>query len=324
MMVSDKNLLEIHRWMIMERLMDEKINELFRMGKIMSMFHSALGHEAAYVGAAYALRDGDVMIPNHRGKVIYLMRGMDLNYFMAGLFGRKEGFGQGRVPVGSHMCGDQAIGLVPAQGIVGSAFVVGIGAALALKLQKKPQAALIFIGDGGSNRGDVHEGMNFASVLKLPAVFLFINNGWSLSVRSSYGLSVEHISVRAAGYNIPGVTIDGRDVLRIYETVNGALERARQGGGPTLIEAMVDRWSAHSINDPDVYRTDEDRARARQRDPLKEYEGLLRERGFFDHGEDQKIREDLKAIIEAAVRYADQCSEPGMVDLMFGVYEPKG
>src|SRR3990170_8955006 len=127
MNLPDKELLELYRWMAMERLFDEKVNALFRMGKIMSMFHSVLGQEAVNIGAAYALQQGDAFIPSHRGKVIYLMRGMDLNFFMAGLFGKKEGFGQGRVPVGSHMCGDRAIGLLPAEGCVGSSFVQGIG-----------------------------------------------------------------------------------------------------------------------------------------------------------------------------------------------------
>lgn len=321
MTLSDKELLELYRWMVMERLFDDKVNSLFRMGKIMSMFHSVLGQEAVNVGAAYALKDGDTFIPSHRGKVIYLMRGMDMNFFMAGLFGKKEGFGQGRVPVGSHMCGDVEIGLLPAEGLVGSSFVVGVGAALALKLQHKPNASLNFVGDGASNRGDVHEGMNFAAALNLPVVFLMINNGWSLSVRASYGLSVKYLSDRAQGYGIPGVTIDGRDVVKVYETVSEAMESARQGKGPVLVEALVDRWSAHSVNDPDLYRTDEERSRVKTRDPLKEFESELQQRSLLTAEDIERTAQELEAEFKSAIEYAESCTEPGIECLGFGLYK---
>ncbi len=319
--LADTQLLELYRWMVLERLFDEKINSLFRMGKIMSMFHSVLGHEGATVGAAYALRAGDAFIPYHRGKVVYLIRGMALDYFVAGLFGKKEGFGQGRNPVGSHMCGEPAIGLLPSVGCVGSPPVVGVGAALAMKLAHRENATLIFIGDAGANRGDVHEGMNFAAVLKLPVVFLFINNGWGLSVPASYSTSVNRISERAGGYGIPGTTIDGRDVLKVYETVSEALERARGGGGPSLVEVTVSRWTAHSVNDPDIYRTDAQREEARRVDPVAEYEGLLRGRGLLDGNGIRDIRTECDAALDAAITYADGCTEPDMECLLSGVYK---
>jgi TPP-dependent pyruvate/acetoin dehydrogenase alpha subunit len=321
MSLSDSQLLELYDWMLLERLFDEKINQLFRMGKIMSMFHPVLGQEAANVGAFYALRDGDAFVPSHRGKIGWMMRGMDLNYFTAGLFGKREGFGQGRNPVGSHMCGDARIGLLPSEGSIGSSFNFGVGAALALKLQRRPNAALIFAGDAASNRGDVHEGMNFAAVFKLPAVFYFINNGWSISVRASFALSVECISERAPGYRIPGVTIDGRDVLAVYATLAEALERARRGEGPTLVEAKVDRWTAHSANDPDIYRTDEERAAARRRDPIREYEAVLAARGLLDDARAQAAREQALARLEAAIAYAESGTDPGFAEMTYGLYQ---
>lgn len=216
------------------------------------------------------------------------------------------------------------MGMLPKEGLVGSGTVVGVGAALALKLQHKPSAVLIWCGDGGSNRGDVHEGMNFSAALELPVVWYFVNNGWSLSVRSEFALSAKHIADRAVGYGMPGTTIDGRDVLKVYETVSLALENARQGCGPALVEVMVDRWTAHSINDPDLYRTDEERARMRQRDPIREYEAVLQERGFFSDNSQQKVWDEVTAEIEAAVRYADQCTEPDVSCMTYGVYESKG
>jgi TPP-dependent pyruvate/acetoin dehydrogenase alpha subunit len=319
--LSEKQLLEIYRWMVMERLFDENVNALFRMGKIMSMFHPALGQEAANVGAYYALQKDDAVVHSGRGKVIPLMRGMDLNYYVAGLFGKKEGFGQGHSPVGSHMTGDASLGMLPVVGSVGSQFNFGVGAALAKKLQHQPNAVLLFCGDGGANRGDVHEGMNFASVFDLPVVFMFVHNGWAISVRTDFALSVEHISERAAGYNIPGVTIDGRDVLKVYETVSGALDRARRGEGPMLVEAMVDRWSAHSGNDPDIYRSDEERAAARRIDPIKNFEAVLEARGLLDERQKQTVRDDIAARLETATNYAESCTEPDYEAMVSGVYQ---
>ncbi|OGO15232.1 MAG: hypothetical protein A2Z14_08430 [Chloroflexi bacterium RBG_16_48_8] len=324
MSLSKKQMLELYRWLLLDRLLDLKANELFRMGKLMSMYHSALGQEAVDMGASYALKDGDAFLPSHRGKGIYIMRGIDLKFFMAGMFGKKEGLGQGRIPVGSHMCGDPSIGLVPIQGAIGSPFTAGVGAALAFKLQHKPNACLSFLGDGGSSRGDVHEGMNLAGVLHLPLVIILINNGWSLSVRSEYAIPVEHISARAAGYGFPGVTIDGRDVLKVYEAVSKALEKARKGGGPTLIEAMVDRWTAHSANDPDIYRTDEEREEARKIDPIHEYEKVLEDKNILDEEKREEIRSEISAQIEEAVAYADSCTEPGYEELVYGVYKEAG
>jgi len=324
MSLSKDKMLELYRWLIMERYLDLKADELFRMGKLMSMYHSALGQESVNIGAAFALQDGDAFLPFHRGKAIYILRGMDLNFFMAGMLGKKEGFGQGRVPVGSHMCGDPSIGMVPMQGAIGSPFTAGVGAALALKLQHKPNACLFFLGDGGSSRGDVHEGMNFAAVENLPLVIVLINNGWSLSVRSEFAIPVENLSVRAAGYGFEGVTIDGRDVLKVHEIVSKALEKARQGGGPTLVETMVDRWTAHSANDPDIYRTDEEREEAKKIDPILEYEKVLEGKKILDEVKKEEIQAEITKLIDDAVSFADSCSEPGYEELMYGVYKEEG
>jgi len=321
MNLSDGQLLDIYQWLVMERLFDEQVGALFRMGKIMSMYHPALGQEAVNVGAYYALQKEDVVVHSGRGKVFPLMRGMDLNYYVAGLFGKKEGFGQGHSPVGSHMSGDASLGMLPVVGTVGSQFNFGVGAALAKKLQHLPNAVLLFCGDGGSNRGDVHEGMNFAAVMDLPVVFMFVNNGWAISVRTGFALSVKHIAERAAGYNIPGVTIDGRDVLKVYETVSAALERARRGEGPMLVEATIDRWSAHSGNDPDIYRTDEERAAARSIDPIAEFEAVLEARGLLDEERKQVVRDEITARLEAAIDYAERCTEPDYEAMVYGVYQ---
>jgi TPP-dependent pyruvate/acetoin dehydrogenase alpha subunit len=219
------------------------------------------------------------------------------------------------------MSGDATMGMLPASGGVGTAFNYGIGAALAKKLQRQSGAALITCGDGGSNRGDIHEGMNFASVFGLPAVFLFVNNGWAISVKSDFALSVDRISKRAAGYSIPGITVDGRDVVKVHEAVSGALKRARNDEGPALVEVMVNRWSAHSANDPDIYRTDEERTKAREIDPLRDYEAILEARGLVDETYRQAVHDEIMADLDAAIDYAESCTEPGYNAMTFGVYK---
>jgi TPP-dependent pyruvate/acetoin dehydrogenase alpha subunit len=205
-------------------------------------------------------------------------------------------------------------------GAIGTHFNTGVGAALAKKLQHQTSAVLLFCGDGGSNRGDIHEGMNFASVFKLPIVFFFVNNGWSISVKANFALSVENISERAAGYGMPGVTIDGRDVLKVHEAVAEALERARRGEGPMVVEARVDRWTAHSANDPDIYRTDDDRAEARQIDPIAEYESVLEGNGLLSDGDKESIRDEIKTMLDKAIAYAEGCTEPDYASMVSGVY----
>ncbi|MCC6617596.1 MAG: thiamine pyrophosphate-dependent dehydrogenase E1 component subunit alpha [Chloroflexi bacterium] len=319
--VDTTTMLDLHRWMVWDRLLDTKLNNSFRAGKVMSMFHSASGQEAADVGAVLALQPGDALVPTYRGKAVFLMRGMDLKYLIAGSFGKKEGFGQGRSMTSSHAMGDRSKGLLPMQGGLGGAVANATGAALAFKVAKQPNAALCWSGDGASNRGDVHESMNLAAVLGLPAVFFFVNNGWSLSVPASYGVSVEHLSQRAASYGMRGITIDGTDPVEVYRTVGEALERARHDREPSVVEAMVRRGGAHSVNDPDSYRTDADRERDRVEDPVMKYQASLIGRGLLDDATAAALWKDIEVQIDEAIAYADACTEPGLEDLLAGVYE---
>jgi TPP-dependent pyruvate/acetoin dehydrogenase alpha subunit len=248
---------------------------------------------------------------------------MDLRYFVAGSFGKKEGFGQGRSMTSSHMMGDRERGLMPMMGALGGPVATAVGAALAFKVLKHPHAALAWHGDGGSNRGDVHESMNFASALGLPVVFFFVNNGWAISVASSYALSAERLSDRAAGYGMPGVTIDGSDPVEVYVTVSEALERARRDHKPSVVEAVVRRAGAHSVNDPDAYRSEEDRERDREYDPVKRYEASLIAQGVLDEPAAAEVWRSITAEIDDAIAYADGCSEPGLEDMLGGVYEER-
>jgi TPP-dependent pyruvate/acetoin dehydrogenase alpha subunit len=319
--VDERTLLDLHRWMVWERLLDTKLNEAFRAGKVMSMYHSASGQEAADVGAALALQPGDALVPTYRGKAIWMMRGMDLRYFVAGSFGKKEGFGQGRSMTSSHMMGDRELGMLPMAGALGAAVANATGAALAFKVQKKLNVALCWHGDGGANRGDVHESMNFAAALRLPAVFFFVNNGWAISVPSSYSLSVERLSDRAAAYGMQGVTVDGTDPVAVYLAVSEAVERARTDHEPSVVEVLVRRGGPHSVNDPDIYRTEEDRQRDRDEDVVLGFERSLVEQGVLSVDAAASLWEEIEATIQSAIEYADTLSEPGPEDMLAGVYE---
>jgi len=307
--------------MVWERLLDLKLNEAFRAGKGMGMFHSASGQEAADVGAGLALREEDAVIPAYRGKAIFLMRGWDLRSLVAGAFGKKEGSGQGRTMTGSHMMGDRSKGLIPMGGPLGGPVATGVGAALALKLQGRPGAVLIWHGDGASSRGDVHESMNFASVLHLPAVFFIVNNGWALSTAASYGVSIKRLSDRAAGYGMRGITVDGSDPVEVHAAVSEALERARREFEPSVVEAVVRRAAPHGINDPDLYRSDGDRVLDREYDPVARFERSLIEKGILKKEDAAEIWREIEERIADAVAYADGCSEPGLEELISGVYE---
>jgi TPP-dependent pyruvate/acetoin dehydrogenase alpha subunit len=319
--VGRETMLELHRWMVWDRLLDVKLNEAFRAGKVMSMYHSASGQEAANVGAVLALEADDVTVPYFRGKAVFLIRGLDLRYFIAGVFGKKEGFGQGRSMTGSHMMGDPSKGLLPMQGGVGGSVATATGAALAFKVQDKRAAVLAWIGDGASNRGDVHESMNLAAVLELPVVYLFVNNGWALSVPSSYALAVPHLSDRAAAYGMRGVTVDGSDPVEVYVTVSEALEQARHDRVPSVVEVVVRRAGPHSVNDPDLYRSEEERVADREYDPVRRFEASLVEQGLLEPDAVAALWREIEEEIDEAVAFADDCSEPGLEDLLSGVYE---
>ena len=320
MKLNKEQLLELYYWMMMDRELEDKISVLFRQGKVVGLLHQAWGQEAVNVGAAYALKKEDYYLPSHRGKAIYLIRGIPLKYLLAGICGKKEGLGGGLTPAGSHMTGHEESGLIPGSGLIGSSIPTCVGVALGLKLQKSKSIILNFFGDAASNRGDFHEGLNFAAISKLPIVFLCVNNGYSLSTAMKDSTPITKISDRAASYGMPGVHVDGTDVLAVYEETSKAAERARTGEGPTLIEATVYREVGHSINDPDVYRSDEEKNIARANSPLKKFEALLIKRGLLDNGKINEILVRVKAEIEEAAQYADACLAPEPESIFAGVY----
>jgi TPP-dependent pyruvate/acetoin dehydrogenase alpha subunit len=318
MEIGEKDLLQMYYWMFLDRKFEEKTLELLKLGKLVGFHHSNIGQEAVDVGSCYGLRKDDTIMPTHRGKGKYLMKGVDIKIMMAGMFGRRNGSGKGRAPA-SHS-GDNSVGLLAGTGLIGSGIPISTGAALAMKLQKKDTVALHFFGDGASNRGDFHESLNLAGVLKLPIVYICDNNGYAISVPQSCAMAIQDISIRAAGYGFPGFTVDGNDILAVYEATRAAIARARKGEGPTLIECKTYRWMGHSINDPGIYRKPEEVEAWKKKCPVSRFEAYLRGIGLLN---DQKVKEVFGKVneeITAAIKFAEESPLPLPEDTLLDVY----
>ncbi len=318
MELADKDLLQMYRWMVLDRVFEEKTVVLLKLGKLVGFHHPNIGQEAVDVGTCYGLRKDDTIMPTHRGKGKYLMKGVDIKIMMAGMFGRKNGCGKGRGPA-SHS-GDNTIGLLAGTGLIGSGIPISTGAALAMKLQKKDSVAIHFFGDGASNRGDFHESLNIAGVMKLPIVYVCDNNCYAMSVPTTCSMAIADIAIRAAGYGFPGVVVDGNDLLAVHEATRQAIDRARKGQGPTLIECKTYRWMGHNFNDPELYRMAEEKEAWKQKCPVRRFEDYLRGRGLLD---DTKIKEVYRGVneeIEEAVRFAESSPLPSPEDTLLDVY----
>jgi len=316
--IAEKDLLAMYRWMVLDRIFEEKTLELLKLGKLVGFHHPNIGQEAVDVGTCYGLRKDDTIMPTHRGKGKYLMKGVDIKIMMAGMFGRRNGSGRGRGPA-SHS-GDNSIGLLAGTGVIGSGIPISTGAALAMKLQKRDSVALHFFGDGASNRGDFHEALNLAGVMKLPILYVCDNNCYAISVPQCCAMAIEDIAIRAAGYGFPGVVVDGNDVLAVYEATQKAIARARKGEGPTLIECKTYRWMGHSINDPDLYRPPHEIAAWKEKCPIKRFERYLREKGLLDEGKVKEVYRNVNEEIEEAIRFAEASPLPEPEDTLLDVY----
>ncbi|HYB19538.1 MAG TPA: thiamine pyrophosphate-dependent dehydrogenase E1 component subunit alpha [Thermodesulfobacteriota bacterium] len=318
MELQEKDLLKMYRWMVLGRLFEEKTFELLKLGKLVGFHHPNIGQEAVDVGTCYHLRRDDTIMPTHRGKLKYLMKGVEMKIMWAGMFGRRNGSGRGVGPA-SHS-GDNSIGLLAGTGLIGSGIPISTGAALAMKMKKKDSVALHFFGDGASNRGDFHESLNIAGVLKLPIVFVCDNNCYAMTVAAECAMAIKDIAVRAAGYGFPGLVVDGNDVLAVYEATQEAIARARLGRGPTLIECKTYRWLGHSIGDPQDYRKQEEVEAWKKRDPIQRLESFLRPKGSLD---DLKVKDIYRSVteeIENAVQFAESSPLPRPEDMLTCVY----
>ena len=312
---------DLYRTMRRIRAFDEKVAELFTGGEIKGTAHSYVGQEAVAAGVCASLGPEDFMASHHRGHGHCIAKGARLDLMMAELMGRESGYCQGLG--GSMHIADLGLNILGANGIVGAAMPLSTGAGLAARLDGSGKVAVAFFGDGAANQGVFHESLNLASVWKLPLVFVCENNQYALSTSFRDTTSVDQVAERASAYGIPGRTIDGNDVVEVYEAVREAVERARAGEGPTLIEAMTYRWGGHSmranIRDP---RSEEEYAAWMERDPVGRVERELVDVEIADEAGIESIRAEVVAELDAAVEFGRAAGQPAAEVLRTAVYAP--
>ncbi len=321
-MKLDAALLErLYATMVRIRRFDEKTVELFNAGLVKGTAHSYVGQEAVAAGACATLRADDSIVGNHRGHGHCIAKGARIDRMMAELMGREAGYCRGLG--GSMHIAALDLNILGCNGIVAAGVPIGTGAALAAKLRKTDCVVIAFFGDGGANQGVVHEAMNLAAVWRLPIVFLCENNRYALSTASERTTAGESIAARAAGYGFPGVRVDGNDVIAVYDTVRQAVDRARVGDGPTLVEAMTYRWGGHSMraNLPD-YRTKEEEREWMERDPIARLESALVEGGIVSPSRLKELRELVEAELDEAIAFATASPEPTVELMEASVYAP--
>lgn len=308
-MSYDKELLtHFYRTMTTIRHFEEKANDLFLGGVLPGFIHLYIGEEAIGTGVCANLAKTDMITSTHRGHGHCIAKGADVNRMMAEIYGKRTGYCKGKG--GSMHIADFSIGMLGANGVVGGGFNIATGAALGAKLRNSGQVAVCFFGDGASNRGTFHEAMNMASAWKLPVIFVLELNQYASTTPYRTTCNVENISDRAHGYGVPGVVVDGNDVFAVYEVARKAVERARQGLGPTFIEAKTYRIKGHFVGDPEKYRSREEVEAQKENCPLKRFrEKVLADKSMIQ-GELELIDQAAVAVINDAVKFAEESPLP--------------
>jgi pyruvate dehydrogenase E1 component alpha subunit len=278
--------------------------------RLPGFLHNSIGQEAEIVGACMALRDDDYMTGNHRSHGHPIGKGVPLGPLMAELYGKSTGVCRGKG--GSMHLADFSAGSLGESGIVGSLMPVAVGAGLSAHLRGTDQVCLCFFGDGAANCGPFHESLNLAAVWKLPVVFLCENNGYAIHSAQSQTTAVAHIAQRAAAYDIPGVIVDGQDVLAVHRSVSTAVRRARAGEGPTLVEAKTYRYCEHweSTGKVPQYRSEQEIAAWRARDPIDVLAAQMQADGALDEAQLEALRAEVSAEVEAAIEFAERSPLP--------------
>ncbi len=287
---------------------EARVEELFFAWQIAGSVHLYIGEEAVATGVCSALRPNDYLTSTHRGHGHAIAKGAQLDRMMAELFGRKTGYCKGKG--GSMHIADFSVGMLGANGIVAGGLPIAVGAGLSAKMRQSGQVVACFFGDGATSRGTFHEALNMAAVFRLPVLFVNENNQYASTTPASYGVSVEDVASRSAGYGIPGVVVDGNDVLAVRESALAAVERARAGEGPTLLECKTYRWRGHYVGDPEQYRDKEEVLRWRERCPIQRFQKLLMENGTTRQGEIDEISRRIEEEVAAAERFAQESPLP--------------
>lgn len=318
MKITNEQIKNMYETMLKIRKFEMRAKDLFAEGKVGGFVHLYIGEEAVATGACANLRINDYITSTHRGHGHIIAKGGDMKYMMAELFQKETGYCKGKG--GSMHIADATKGILGANGIVGAGQNIAVGSGLAIQYKKTDQVCVCFFGDASTNQSTFHEALNLASVWKLPVIFVCENNGYGISVSQARHQAITDVSVRAAAYNMPGVTVDGNDVFAVYEAVNEAVARARKKQGPTLVECKTYRWRGHFEGDPAIYRPEGELEKWMKKDPIPRVEKYMLENKIMtDKGIEEK-NTYVDGLIKEAEKFAEESNMPSLESALQDVY----
>jgi pyruvate dehydrogenase E1 component alpha subunit len=316
--VTAEQLVEMYTTMCTIRCFERTADQLYAMGKVHGTMHLSAGQEAVAVGLGRAMGKEDYLVNHHRGHGHFIAKGADIRLMMAEFLGKDTGYCRGRG--GSMHIADFDANNLGANGIVGGGIPITVGVGLALQMQRREQIVAGVFGDGAANEGVFHEAMNMAALWKLPVLFVCENNRYGMSMAVDRATARLPIAVRAEGYGMPGVCIDGNDLMTVYETMRGAIERIRCGEGPVLVETVTYRQFGHSKSDRNLYRTQEEIATWKAKDPIPRFKGQLTEAGVLTESQADGIDREVQDVMDRAVAFAEASPDPDLSTLTEFVY----
>jgi pyruvate dehydrogenase E1 component alpha subunit len=313
-----EELLRLYYNMLLTRQFEDRLSKLYRQGKIVGGIYLSTGQEAIPAGTCEHLRKDDVISPVHRDLGAFLIKGMEPKVLMAQILGKATGASQGRDSF-LH-AGSKELGIIPPTSILASTIPIAAGVAFAFKARGVDSIAVSYFGEGGSNRGDFHEGLNFAGVHKLPLVLVCENNQYAYSTPVAREMAICCVSYRAESYGFEGVMIDGNDVMAVHDAMEKAVAKARSGGGPTLIECMTYRMKGHSEHDEAKYQPIEEKEEWQHKDPIERHRKYLTECGLLTEEVEQDMLSKISAILDEAVAFATESPYPPAEDAVTHVF----
>lgn len=316
--IATEDLIKLYETMVLNRVLDERMINLQRQGRI-GFYISSIGEEAAILGSAFALRPSDWIFPSYREIGAALLRGFPLKKFICNLLGNAEDPVKGRQMPNHYSA--REINVTSISSPVGTQIPHAVGAAWAAKILGHDTVTLVYFGDGATSEGDFHTGMNFAGVFKTPTIFLCRNNQWAISVPLRKQTAAKSIAAKAVAYGFNGVRVDGNDLLAVYNTTKEAVDKARAGGGPTLIEAVTYRLSGHSTSDdPRVYRLEKEVEEMRRKDPIPRFRRYLEKKGVWDPDKEQDLYRSTTGRITQTLKEAESAPTPPLETIFEEVY----
>ncbi len=325
--ISKETLLSMYKTMVKIRTYEETLGKIYYEGKtptfdiaagpIPGELHLSSGQESSAVGVCIHLRADDAVVGTHRAHNFAIAKGVDLKKMTCEIFGKETGLSRGK---GGHMHLFDPNVNFSCSGIVGASFPQAVGVGIASKMQGKDYVAVAVGGDGAANQGTFHESLNLAAAWKLPVIFVIEDNSWAISVPKEKSTAVSQNSERAKGYGVPGVSIDGEDVIAVYEVAKEAVERARRGEGPSLVEVKVSRLRGHFEGDAQVYRPKEDFEIAMKKDPIPTFEKKLLEKDILTEVSAKKIKEDVEEEIQELIEFARNSLYPDPKEALQNVF----